>query len=135
MSKSYYINETIFSSGGVLVDLKAKTVCLVFKKTSNEWLLPKGRLEINETIEENASREIYEETGYKNEIKKFLSVQIRPDKVVFWFLAFKTDNYQKLDTQMEDENFEFRWFGADEALDKLKWEEDKQLLKLAFAYV
>ena len=51
MSSSYYINEAVFSSGGVLFNPKNRQVLLIFKEKSGEWLLPKGHIETGETIE------------------------------------------------------------------------------------
>ncbi len=103
MSVSYYSNEAIFSAGGVLTNKQENKVLLVYKETSNEWLLPKGRIEENETIEQTAEREIFEETGYSNKVKNLLSTQIRPDmvdpsksKVIFWFFSIISNNIKTL---------------------------------------
>jgi len=137
MSQSYFAGEAIFSSGGVLFDAKSQKIYLVQKKETDEWLLPKGHMDEGETIEEAAKREIFEETGYASEVKNLLSVQIRPDikepnksKVIFWFLVNLLDDVRATDTQMEDENFEGRWFSKEEAIKILRWDEDKRLISL-----
>jgi len=137
MQNNYFTGEAIFSVGGVLVDKANKKVFLVHKTEINEWLLPKGRMEESETIEQTAEREIFEETGYKNQIQKLLSVQVRPDvvdpnknKVIFWFCSFLTDSNRVENTQVADEGFTGQWFDFDEAISVLKWEEDKKLIDL-----
>lgn len=139
MSTSYYKGESVFSAGGVLVNEETKEVFLVFKKTSNEWLLPKGHMEPGESIEESAQREIYEETGYKNKIKHLLSVQVRQDlvdvsksKIIFWFYSSLQSSDKQIDTQMSDEDFTGKWFGVEEALTALKWDEDRKLVSIIF---
>ncbi|HSV95158.1 MAG TPA: NUDIX domain-containing protein [Spirochaetia bacterium] len=139
MSQSYYTGETIFSAGGVLLNDLNQRIYLIYKKESDEWLLPKGHIDEGETIEETAKREIFEETGYHSEIKKLLSVQVRPDvkepnrnKIIFWFMAILNDEIQAIDTQMEDEDFAGKWFTKEEAIGKLKWEEDKKLVECCF---
>lgn len=139
MSSSFYVGEAIFSAGGVLLNPKNKKVYLVYKNTINEWLLPKGRIEKGETIEGSASREIFEETGYKNKVSNFLSVQIRQDvldptknKAIFWFLSLLTIDEQVANTQTEYENFSGKWFIKEEAVRSLKWEDDKKLIEKAF---
>lgn len=139
MSNSYFVDETIFSAGGVLVDKDKKVVYLVYKSSIDEWLLPKGRIEENETIESTAQREIFEETGHENLMSKLLSVQIRPDvanpsksKIIFWFLSFLTNSNQKTNTQTASENFSGKWFSKDEAIKSLKWEDDKKLIEIVF---
>jgi len=136
MSNSYYKGETIFSAGGVLVDEKKKLIYLIYKERSGEWLFPKGRMEDGETVEESVEREIFEETGYKNEVKKLLSVQIRPDvvdstksKVIFWFYSVLTDENKTEGTQENNENFSGKWMTKEEALSLLKWDEDKKLIE------
>lgn len=139
MGTSYYIDETVFSAGGVLVDTVNKKVYLIYKEKSEEWLLPKGHIEPNETIEDAAKREIYEETGYENQIKNLLSIQIRPDmvdpsktKIIFWFLSQLKSNSKDLNTQKDNENFTGKWLSQNEATLKLKWGEDKILLEKCF---
>lgn len=139
MSTSYYIGETIFSAGGVLTDIENKKVYLVYKNASGEWLLPKGRLENGETIEAAAQREIFEETGYENKVKNLLSTQIRPDvndpsktKVIFWFFASLESGNQRKRTQMENESFAGKWFSKEEAIESLKYDEDKSLINKVF---
>lgn len=139
MSTSYYHGEAAYSAGGVLINSLENKVLLIFKEASGEWLLPKGHLEQGETIEETAEREIFEETGYKNTVINLLSVQIRPDvvdqsksKVIFWFLSELAENNKHENTQMDNENFKGEWFSRDEAITKLKWDEDKKLVSIAF---
>ena len=139
MNNSYYRGEAIFSAGGVLVNQETKQILLVYKETSGEWLLPKGHLEDGETIEETAQREIFEETGYKNKVGELLSVQIRPDvvepeksKVIFWFKSALENEERIENTQENNENFVGKWVSKEEAMNLLKWEEDKKLVGNAF---
>jgi len=139
MNISYFSGEAIFSAGGVLVDMQGEKVLLVYKQKTGEWLLPKGHMEEGETIEEAANREIFEETGFQNTIKKLLSVQVRPDivdpsksKVIFWFRSDLTTGSRQENTQMSDENFKGEWFSKEEAIEKLKWEDDKTLVTKCF---
>lgn len=57
------------SSGGVVI---SNGEFLLLKKFSNEWVLPKGRLEDNETTEDAAVREVKEEAGINAEVVKYL---------------------------------------------------------------
>lgn len=138
MSTSYYADKTVFSTGGVLINIESKKVLLIYKPVSGEWLLPKGHLEDGETIEQAAEREIFEETGYSNKVSRLLSTQVRSDvvdpsknKVIFWFYSTLSSKEKHEDTQMKNENFKGEWFSEEEALRKLKWEDDKKLITLA----
>lgn len=57
------------SAGGVVIH---NGNFLLLKKFSNEWVLPKGRLEDNETKEVAAVREVREESGILAKIIKYL---------------------------------------------------------------
>ena len=141
MSISYIVDETIFSCGGVLINKEDDKVYLIYKNTTGEWLLPKGHSDQGETLEATAQREIYEETGYEGEVGELLSVQVRPDtkeptmnKVIFWFLAVLKNLDQAKNTQMADESYSGEWKTKDEALNILKWDEDKTLVSKAFSH-
>lgn len=57
------------SAGGVVVD---GNNVLILKKYRGDWVLPKGRLEANESREEAAVREVREESGINCEIVKYV---------------------------------------------------------------
>lgn len=81
------------SAGGMVVF--GNTV-LLLKKFNGDWVLPKGRVENNETIEEAALREVYEESGVKADIESYIcKIKYRyknlkeddiVEKTVYWYL-------------------------------------------------
>ena len=54
-----------FCASAYIVNPENKKVLLVKHKKYNKWLQPGGHIEDNETPEEAAIREVYEETGIK----------------------------------------------------------------------
>ncbi len=52
------------SAGGILV--RDDRVLILRKRAKSEWVLPRGRVERDETLEAAALRETREETGYPN---------------------------------------------------------------------
>ena len=81
------------SSGGVVV---FGNTILLLRKFNGDWVLPKGRLEDGESIQSAALREVFEESGVKGEIIKYLGKinykykNIKKDqmvaKTVHWYL-------------------------------------------------
>jgi ADP-ribose pyrophosphatase YjhB (NUDIX family) len=53
----------IIAAGGVVQHNNGK---LLFIYRKNRWDLPKGKVEVDETLEHAAEREVFEETGVKN---------------------------------------------------------------------
>ena len=64
-----------------------RILCVKINYGSHNWTLPGGHLEKNESPDEGAKREVYEETGYIIDIEKLISVYSTPakDEVVFVF--------------------------------------------------
>jgi 8-oxo-dGTP pyrophosphatase MutT (NUDIX family) len=54
----------VISCGTVTLDLREKKVLLIRWRNKNQFLLPKGRKDIGETLEAAALRETFEETGH-----------------------------------------------------------------------
>lgn len=57
------------SSGGVVVFGNS---ILLLKKYNGDWVLPKGKVEMNEKLDETALREVLEEGSVKGSIIKYL---------------------------------------------------------------
>ena len=53
---------TIYAAGGIVYN-NSQQILMIFR--NNFWDLPKGKLELNEKIEDCAIREVEEETGVK----------------------------------------------------------------------
>lgn len=60
-----FSNIFCISCGTITLDLSAKKVLLIHHHGKDQYLLPKGRKDIGETLEEAALRETFEETGFK----------------------------------------------------------------------
>ena len=107
---------------GILVRNKDKF--LLAKETleggKDYWIVPVGKVEFGETIEDAAKREILEETGVKAKKLNFLTYKeaIFPEynyHTVIFFFETKT-NRTKTEKDVEGKVIEAKWFTKKDAL-------------------
>lgn len=129
-----------FSAGGIVFNSKGQV--LVTQHSQNKhWSFPKGLLDHPEqTMEESALREVKEEGGVEAEILG----KVGYSKYVYTFKGekiFKIVTYflmKYVSGEIADHDFEVSdigWFEPEEALKKLTFSQDKELLKKAVEMV
>lgn len=126
--------EEEVSAGGIVVRMQESDyyVALIREKGAPGYVLPKGRLEPGESIEQAAHREIAEEAGL-TELKLLLDLGSRERlsyskrrwKRVYYFL-FQTRQIQANIARLEPGN-ELAWFPLNQ-LPYLYWPEQKALI-------
>ncbi|MEM4637784.1 MAG: NUDIX domain-containing protein [Candidatus Woesearchaeota archaeon] len=101
------------------------------KKYGHHWGFPKGKVEPGETEEETAIREVFEETGIKiiilpgfYEYIDYLTINGTEKKVIF-FVGKATNNKIIMDKR---EIEEAEWFTFDEAMEKITFNNSKEIL-------
>ncbi|MCX7914436.1 MAG: NUDIX hydrolase [Thermodesulfovibrionales bacterium] len=128
------------SSGGVIfrrVEEKIEIV-LIAVKNKTVWTLPKGLIDKGENAEEAAIREILEETGLYGKIVSFLGENsywfyikndnVKCKKTVFYYLVKCLDGDLKNHSWEVDEA---RWFSIDEAIEKVYYKSDREIIQKA----
>jgi tRNA nucleotidyltransferase (CCA-adding enzyme) len=127
------------SCGGIIVFIEDnKEKFLVIKQMSGYYGFPKGHMEGDETEEETALREVYEEVGLKAKIvegfRETLDYQVNKNimKEAVFFLMRSDEKKVKLD---KNEVLEYAWLGYKDAWKKITFEEEKEAFLRAYEYL
>lgn len=101
---------------------------LLHRRADNDaWALPGGRMEIGESIEECAVREMFEETGIRTRIKRLVGVYSDPKNycilrypsgyaVHYLIVVYEVEQIGG-DLLISEESTELRWFDVDDLPD------------------
>ena len=116
----------IRAAGGVVV--RDGRVLLVHRPRHGDWSLPKGKLELGESWEEAAVREVGEEAGVRGTIVRELGsthYDVRGEpKEVRWFVM-ETDDEPAAQNEVD----EVRWVPLGDAPALLTYDRDHELLR------
>jgi len=123
------------AAGGVIWRMSAGAieVALVHRPKYRDWTFPKGKLELGETDEQAAHREVLEETGFECVLGRELSpvhyrdAKNRVKQVRYWEMTIASGSFLA-----NDEVDELAWLPLDEAGSRLTYAHDADLLA-AFA--
>ncbi|MDO5015038.1 MAG: NUDIX domain-containing protein [Clostridia bacterium] len=107
---------------------------LIKNKRSTHWSFPKGHVERGETYEQTAKREVLEETGLDikilngfREISEHKILKKIEKSVYIYVAAAKNKDVHIQKSEVE----KYGWFSYDDALRRLKFQNDKKILKSA----
>ncbi len=67
-------HRELLSAGATVIVIKDKKILLNLRSDTNTWGIPGGALELGETLEETAHRELLEETGLRADNMKLITV-------------------------------------------------------------
>jgi|LGVE01.1.fsa_nt_gb 8-oxo-dGTP pyrophosphatase MutT (NUDIX family) len=129
--------KRVHSAGGIVIK---KNSILMLRKTNGDWVLPKGRIEINESESEAAIREVEEETGISAGILGFIgniNYKYRNvwynneivDKYVTWYLM---EEIRGVLFPLRKEGFvEAKYISIDRFESYAKYEDEKKMIRKA----
>lgn len=137
---NFYKNTSkrkVVSAGGIVIWRYNNDifVCVVKRRNKGVWIIPRGRVEKNENMEETVIREIKEETGIEAKIIKKIGVinysfYSPKDKVVYdksvHFYLLKLEN--QLDFSPNEEIEERLWISLSNVKDILSYEAEKKII-------
>lgn len=127
------------SCGAVIYKYEnGKLYILLLKHNQGHWSFSKGHVENEETEKETALREIKEETNLDvcidNNFRYLTTYSPKENTIkdVVYFVATPLNDDIKI---QEKEISEISWYSAIEALDKITYDNDKQVLKKTIEYL
>ena len=125
-----WLRRHVRAAGGVLV--RDGRIALVHRPKYDDWSLPKGKLEPDESWEDAAVREVREETGIQAALREELSSveytdpKGRPKTVRYWRMELIGGEFTP-----NNEVDELRWLPPDEAARCLTYDHDRELVLMA----
>ncbi len=128
--------KIILNCAGALI-VKDDKILFQRRADNGKWGLIGGLLELNETYEEAAIREIREETGLEVRLESFLGIFHNHDMI--WsngdqaqvIAAYYVASIVKGEPRVDEESFELKFFGKDE-IPELFAEDHKAAIKAYF---
>ena len=132
-----YHNQIKEKSYGAVIINEKKEFLLIRHKNGEHWDFPKGHKEEGESDRETAIREVLEETGlivrlidgFKEKTK--YSPKPGVDKTVTYYLGFSMGKV----TIQEEEIMEFEYLPYEEALEKITFNESKEVIRAAKQFI
>ncbi|MBU6495262.1 MAG: NUDIX hydrolase [Acidobacteria bacterium] len=127
-------NDLIRAAGGVIVrpgDGGRVQVACIFRSARRDWTFPKGKLDPGETFEGAALREVWEETGMRCEIVRFVGTtnythRKGKPKIVAYYLMNVADGQFAPNEEVD----ELVWLDLVEVREHLTWDRDRELFEL-----
>lgn len=136
------IAQQLLSAGGVVVrrDRHGTRVLVLHHRETDEWRLPKGKLRAGESAAQAAEREVREETGLDLKAERYLGVThyfyLNPNgggcisKYVFFFGMPAGPGAVVLEDTFDDAE----WLPPAEAIERLSWENEAEMVRRAIGW-
>jgi len=137
-------NRKVVSAGGVVLWKHDNDIfiCIVKRRNKGVWILPRGRIEKNEHMEETVIREIKEETGIEATIIKKIGIisysfysnkdKVTYNKVVHFYLL-RLDKQEDFVPNQEIE--EKLWIPLTKAKEILSYEAEKNIIDKVIEFI
>lgn len=116
-------HRPLLSAGATVIVMKDNKILLNLRSDTNTWGIPGGSMELGETLEQAAMRELFEETGLKAESYTLINVfsgqefyfEYPNGDMLYSVVALFRANGVSGDLNITDgESFELKYFGFDE---------------------
>jgi 8-oxo-dGTP pyrophosphatase MutT (NUDIX family) len=140
-------NHTEVSAGGFVISKSDPNLVALMARFNRggklEWCIPKGHLEKNETSEQAAIREVFEETGLEAQIiesigevnYQFIQDGAKISKTVHVYLMQQTGGKLSFENDPHKEASELEWVKVSELLARLSHGNEKRVAKMAIELI
>jgi 8-oxo-dGTP pyrophosphatase MutT (NUDIX family) len=124
-----WLRRHVRAAGGVVI--RDGCVAIVHRPKYDDWALPKGKLEENESWEDAAVREVREETGLG--IDRLYSITCQPFYlhalgVVQMAVVFAAFVREDSDVRLGDEHVRHEWLTLPDAASRFTWPREREAL-------
>src|ERR1700730_10321983 len=105
-------------------------IAVIHRPAYDDWTLPKGKIELDESPEDCALREVREETGLRCELMRPLGCTAYVDRrgrdkvACYWVMEAKSGRFRP-----GIEVDKLQWLSADHAIKRLTYPRDKKLME------
>ena len=137
--KKPFLHE--ISAGGVVFKFENNDykIAVIKRNKMNDWTLPKGHQEDDESLQETAIREVFEETLIKANITEYIgsfSYSVEEDNKIFrtvhWFLM----KYDNSSTKKSDNEIKFvKWLSINKDFSFMTYKNDLRIIKKAIKII
>lgn len=119
-------------------------VLLLHDENWNHYVLPQGHRETGESLRQTAMREVKEETGYTDlrlikKIKQYHYHYSKCDKIIYKTIhvfLIKIKSLSACKKQLDEhEKYTNYFFGFNEAIKRVRWSQDKELIAFSRDYL
>jgi 8-oxo-dGTP pyrophosphatase MutT (NUDIX family) len=140
-------NHTEVSAGGFVISKSDPNLVALMARFNRggklEWCIPKGHLEKDETSEQAAIREVFEETGLEAQIiqhlgevnYQFIQDGSKISKTVNVYLMQQIGGELSFDKDPHKEASELEWVRVSELLARLSHGNEKRIAKVAIELI
>jgi 8-oxo-dGTP pyrophosphatase MutT (NUDIX family) len=140
-------NHTEVSAGGFVISKSDPNLVALMARFNRggklEWCIPKGHLEKDETSEQAALREVFEETGLEAKViaslgevnYQFIQDGAKISKTVHVYLMQQTGGELSFENDPHKEASELEWVQVSELLARLSHGNEKRIAKMAIELI
>ncbi|MCY9696087.1 NUDIX hydrolase [Paenibacillus alginolyticus] len=108
------MSNKMMGAAAIILDSERRILLVKHSYGKNNWDLPGGKSEANESAQETAKREVLEETGLKVEVGQLTGIYYDPIYDMHHFVFISNNENQQEPVPSSPEILECRYYSIDE---------------------